>query len=164
MKYLIIIAIFLIPMTASTQLSPDSDLFRELQKQDSTLFERGYNQCDVVNLKKHISDDLRFYHDQGGITDKKAFLENTEKYLCSNPDSKPIRKLVANSLEVFPLYNGNGVIYGAIQNGVHNFYLRSEGKEDEWTSIAKFTHVWILENEIWKLQEVLSYDHQDTRK
>ena len=143
-------------------MSLDSDLFKELQKQDSTLFERGFNQCDIAYLKKHISDDLRFYHDQAGISDKEVFLENTEKYICSNSESKPIRKLVANSLEVFPLYN-NGIIYGAIQKGAHNFYLRAEDKEDEWTSTAKFTHVWVLENETWKISEVLSYDHQDPK-
>jgi hypothetical protein len=92
--------------------------------------------------------------------DRKTFFENTKKYICSNSIQKPIRRVDANSLEVFPLYN-NGKLYGAIQHGVHYFYIRENGKEDLWTSTAKFTSVWILENEIWKLSEVLSYDHQN---
>ena len=121
-------------------------------------FERGFNQCDLVYLESHIAEDLKFYHDQSGFQDKKTFFENTQKYICSNSGQKPIRKVETNRLEVFPLYN-NGKIYGAIQKGVHHFYLREKGKEDVWTSTAKFTHVWILDKEIWKLSEVLSYDH-----
>jgi CubicO group peptidase (beta-lactamase class C family) len=63
-------------------------------------------------------------------------------------------------LEVFPLYN-DGNLYGAIQKGIHHFYLRESGKEDIWTSTAKFTHIWVLESKTWKLSEVLSYDHHD---
>ena len=114
----------------------------------------------MAYLENHVAEDLKFYHDQSGFQDRAAFFENTRKYICSNAAQKPIRKVDANSLEVFPLYN-NGIIYGAIQNGTHHFYLREDGKEDIWTSTAKFTSVWVLESEIWMLSEVLSYDHRD---
>jgi hypothetical protein len=104
---------------------------------------------------------LRFYHDQGGFQDKTKFLENTANNICGSPSQKPIRKVAPESLEVFPLY-ASGKIYGAIQTGVHHFYIRENGKKDLWTSTARFTHLWILENESWKLTEVLSYDHQST--
>ena len=102
---------------------------------------------------------MRFYHDQGGFQDKTKFLENTANNICGSGDKKPIRKVDAESLEVFPM-NSGGKLYGAIQTGIHHFYLRENGKEDLWTSTAKFTHLWILEEETWKLKEVLSYDHQ----
>ncbi|WP_321345186.1 serine hydrolase [uncultured Draconibacterium sp.] len=142
------------------QVDKNSDLFNTLKNQDSIFFERGFNQCDLEYLDKHITYDLKFYHDQSGFQDKNAFFENTQKYICSDSEKKPIRKVDANSLEVFPLYN-NGKLYGAIQKGIHHFYLRENGKDDIWTSTAKFTHVWVLENEIWKLSEVLSFDHHD---
>ncbi len=142
------------------QLDKNSDLFIEFKKQDSIFFERGFNLCDMDFLENHIAEDLKFYHDQSGVQNRKAFLKNTKKYICSNSAQKPIRKVDANSLEVFPLYN-NGNIYGAIQKGIHHFYLREKGKEDDWTSTAKFTHIWVLDKEIWKVSEVLSYDHQD---
>lgn len=146
--------------SAIAQTDKNSDLFIELKKQDSIFFERGFNQCDLDYLESRIAKDLKFYHDQSGFQDKNSFFENTQKYICSDSEKKPIRKVDTNSLEVFPLYN-NGKLYGAIQKGIHHFYLREMGKDDVWTSTAKFTHIWVLDNEIWKLSEVLSYDHQD---
>lgn len=159
MKQISTVILIFISIAAKGQVNKDSDLFRTLKIQDSTFFERGFNRCDLDYLERHIAEDLKFYHDQSGLQDKKTFFENTQKYICSNSDQKPIRQVDATSLEVFPLYN-SGKIYGAIQKGVHHFYLREEGKEDVWTGSAKFTHVWMLDQEIWKLSEVLSYDHQ----
>ncbi|GGD96816.1 serine hydrolase [Planktosalinus lacus] len=147
-------------LTVKAQVAKNSALFKTLKAQDSVFFERGFNQCDLEFLEKHISPDLKFYHDHGGLQDKKTFFENTKKYICTNQDKKPIRKLEAGSLSVFPLYN-NGVLYGAIQSGVHHFYIREKGKPDLWTSTAKFTTVWILKEEVWIMSDVLSYDHHD---
>jgi hypothetical protein len=33
-------------------------------------------------------------------------------------------------------------------------------KEYQKGDIAKFIHVWVLENEEWKIKRELSYDHQ----
>lgn len=158
--FLSLVFLLLTILSAKAQVDKNSDLFIELKTQDSTLFELGFNQCDLEYLKNHISDDLKFYHDQSGFQNRDDFLENTQKYICSDSGKKPIRKVDANSLEVFPLYN-NGKLYGAIQKGVHHFYLKENGNVDLWTSTAKFTHVWLLDNGIWKVGEVLSYDHQD---
>ena len=142
------------------QVNSRSELFIELRKQDSIFFERGFNQCDLVYLKGHITDDLKFYHDQSGFQNRTVFLENIQEYICAAADSKPIRQLEASSLEVFPLYK-DGVLYGAIQKGIHHFYLREQGEEDKWTSTARFTHVWLQQDDVWKISEVLSYDHHD---
>ncbi|MGR3808960.1 serine hydrolase [Jiulongibacter sp. NS-SX5] len=145
---------------ALAQADKKSDLFIELLNQDNVFFERGFNQCDLDYLGSRIAEDLKFYHDQSGFQDKNSFFENTQKYICSDSEKKPIRKVDTNSLQVFPLYN-NGKLYGAIQKGIHHFYLRELDKDDVWTSTAKFTHVWLLDNGLWKLSEVLSYDHQN---
>ncbi|HEY0057102.1 MAG TPA: serine hydrolase, partial [Pedobacter sp.] len=141
------------------QINRKSSLFTELKKQDSVFFERGFNQCDIAFLEMTTAEDLKFFHDQSGFQDRTKFLENTRKFICSDPDKKPIRKLAEESLNVYPLYS-NGALYGAIQHGTHHFYLREIGKEDQLTSTARFTHVWRLQNNSWKLSEVLSYDHQ----
>ncbi len=154
-------AVFIFLQISRAQISKSSELFLELKKQDSTLFELGFNQCNFEYLDKVMHQDLDFYHDQNGLQNRNTFFENTRRYICSNPKQKPIRKLEANSLEVFPL-SKNGITYGAIQNGIHHFYLRENDKEDVLTSTAKFTSVWILENETWKMREVLSYDHRDS--
>ncbi|MGY8914208.1 MAG: serine hydrolase [Flavobacteriales bacterium] len=145
---------------ATAQVDRNTPLFIELKKQDSIFFEKGFNQCDLSYLEEHIAKDLKFYHDQGGFQDRKMFFENTRKYICSSPDKKPIRKVDETSLELFPLYN-NGKLYGAIQKGVHHFYIRENGKVGFPTSTARFTHVWLLEQGVWKLGESLSYDHHD---
>jgi hypothetical protein len=44
--------------TAKSQVNNDSDLSRELRIQDSTLFERGFKQCDLEYLDTHIMVDL----------------------------------------------------------------------------------------------------------
>lgn len=145
---------------ANAQVAKNSALFLELKTQDSVFFERAFNLCDMDYLNKAIHKDLIFFHDQGGIQDKAKFLENTKNNICSNANMKPIRKVEENSLEVFPLYN-DGKLYGVIQTGIHNFYIRESGKTDRLTSKAKFIHVWLLENSNWLLKEVLSFDHHD---
>lgn len=148
--------------TLNAQISSDSPLFIELKKEDSLFFERGFNQCDIKYMESKVSEELKFYHDVGGFQDKKIFLERTQNNICGNHTKKPIRKLQPESLEVYPLYN-NGFLYGAIQSGIHHFYIREEGKKDVHGGTAKFTSVWIKENNIWRLTEILSYDHHEAR-
>jgi len=140
------------------QIDKNSELFLELKKQDSIFFERGFNNCDMAYLEKSVDDGLKFYHDKGGFQDKKLFLERTKENICSNPLKKPIRKVVPESLEVFPLYD-NGNLYGAIQTGEHQFYIREPDKKDVLGGRAKFTTVWTKKDGNWLMSDVLSYDH-----
>ena len=161
MKTLLLLCFLSFVHLAKAQVQKNSSLFQDLKAQDSVFFERGFNRCDLDYLKNQVKDDLRFYHDQGGFQDKTKFLESTANNICGSPAQKPIRKVDGESLDVFPLYS-DGKIYGAIQSGIHHFYIREKDKKDLWTSTARFTHLWILEKESWKLTEVLSYDHQST--
>ncbi|WP_281225757.1 nuclear transport factor 2 family protein [Flavobacterium aquiphilum] len=153
------ILLFMFVNFAFGQVAKNSELFLALQKHDSIFFERGFNQCDIDYLTKMTHKDLVFYHDRSGVQDKQKFLENTKKYLCSDSNHKPIRKVRRESLEVYPLYD-NGVLYGVVQIGIHDFYIREPNKEDKYTGTAKFTHVYLLENKEWILKEVLSFDHK----
>lgn len=155
----IILGLFTIA-SMSAQVGAESDLYKELKSRDSLLFDLGFNQCKIDEFEHFISQDLEFYHDQGGLTtNKEDFLNAVKNNICSNPDKKPIRELIKGSLEVYPLYE-NGKLYGAIQKGIHDFYIKEPNKELYKTSSAKFTHVWILENNDWILKRVLSYDHK----
>ena len=146
---------------ASGQVAKNSEIFLTLKKQDSIFFQRSFNLCDLEYLNKAVHKDLMFYHDKNGIQNRSVFLENTKKYICGDTIKKPIRKVVEESLEVFPMYD-NGVLYGAIQSGIHDFYIREKNKADVHTSSAKFTHLYLLENGNWLLKEVLSFDHNQT--
>ncbi|MDZ7871064.1 MAG: serine hydrolase [Rheinheimera sp.] len=144
---------------AQTSYTAES-LHQALSDKDAEFFERGFNQCDLAYLDANVSAKLKFYHDRGGFQDKALFMQSVRQNLCSDPAHKPIRKLTAGSLRTFPLYNDN-VLYGAIQHGEHEFYLRESGKADRLTSTARFTSVWLKKDENWILSDVLSYDHQD---
>lgn len=141
------------PYTAET-------LHQILSAKDAEFFQRGFNQCDLAYLEATVSPELKFYHDRGGFQDKKLFMQNTRQHLCSDPAHKPIRKLVAGSLRTFPLYKDQA-LYGAIQHGEHEFYLREPGKPDRLTGTARFTSVWLKQGGNWILSDVLSYDHQE---
>lgn len=141
------------------QIAESSELFKTLTNKDSLLFNEGFNQCNIQVTKNLVSKDLEFYHDASGIQNRKEFFNAIKRNICSSPDRKPIRKLVLGTLKVFPLED-NGQIYGAIQKGIHQFYLKEPGKDLYLTSTAKFTHLWILKEGDWKLKTVLSYDHQ----
>ena len=159
-KIIIALLTVCVATTAQAQVSRDSELFKSLKEQDKSFFEKGFNQCDMDYLRTAISENLTFYHDQSGFQDRQKFLENVEKYIVGKDGKKPIRKLKEGSLVVFPLYDA-GVLYGAIQKGTHHFYIRESGKKDVWTSTAKFTHVWTLNDDKWIVSSVLSYDHRD---
>lgn len=61
----------------------------------------------------HLSADVEFYHDTGGVTwNRKEMLANTEVYVCGNFR----RELAPGRLRVYQI---NG--FGAIAQGVHNF-------------------------------------------
>ncbi|WP_452228776.1 nuclear transport factor 2 family protein [Lacinutrix sp. MEBiC02404] len=151
----------LITWQANAQVSETSELFLKLKTNDSLLFHVGFNTCDVSQFKKLIAEDFEFYHDEAGVTESKAdFMANITNGLCgSSNHTKSRRELDVESLEVFPLYK-NGALYGAIQKGEHKFFESVNGGPESKGSIAKFSHVWIKEEQGWKIKRVLSYDHQ----
>lgn len=140
----------------NAQVEKSSDLYKILAAKDSILFERTFNKCEIEKLDTLIAENFEFYHDVAGIQNKEEFKNAVKNNICKNPGNIK-RNLVSESLEVFPLKN-NGVLYGAIQTGKHTFQEKQQGNF-KTVGIANFTHVWILENNQWKLKRVLSYNH-----
>ncbi|NBB28542.1 serine hydrolase [Cellulophaga sp. BC115SP] len=158
-KYLFYLFI-LVSNASIAQVSKSSELFKSIMKQDSLLFNVGFNTCDISQFERLLSDKFEFFHDVDSISYKPQFLQNIKNGLCKTPDTYQSRRaLVEESTEVYPLYK-NKVLYGAIQHGVHKFYEKIAGKAERFASTAKFTHVWLLENGAWKLARGLSFDHQ----
>ena len=146
-------------MMQDLQSQDTSQTYHRLKTCDSMLFNVGFNTCNIRVFEELLSDTFEFYHDQAGITSSKtAFITGIREGLCKLP-YKAIRQLEDSTVEVYPLRK-NGVLYGAVQTGVHYFYARKTGKEDVRTSTAKFVHVWVLESGEWKLRRSLSFDHQ----
>ncbi len=145
--------------TANAQVSENSTLFKKIMANDSQIFEQGFNQCKPGVFEKYTANDLVFFHDTGGTQNREKFLQAVKKNICSNSNGKPIRSLIPGSSQVFPLEN-NGVLYGAVQMGVHRFDTKGDDINKEGYTLAKFTHVWLLRNGQWQLKSAISYDHQ----
>jgi hypothetical protein len=160
-KHIIIIVILLVGFSNQAQVSEDAELFNTLKANDSLLFEVGFNTCDIRQFENLMADDLEFYHDKSGaLNSMSQFVDVMKNGIC-NPSNtfKVRRELIEGSIEVFPLYN-NGVLYAAIQMGEHQFYEKNKDQQENAGSLAKFTHLWILDNNHWKLKRILSYDHK----
>ena len=152
----------LITMVMQSQEYTKDELFEVLKEKDSLLFNAAFNNCGIEVLNSIFTEDFEFYHDKGGITEgRESFVGSIEKG-CENykdNDPRPAKRiLVPNSLEVYPMFN-DGKLYGAIQHGVHTFEFLNDKGEYQKGDIAKFTHVWILDEGRWKIRRELSYDH-----
>ncbi len=157
---LAIIAVFACHSTRA-QVGTSSSLYQTIKKQDSLLFDVGFNTCHIPAFETLVSDNFEFYHDQAGMMlSKAAFINSVKNNVCSL-NYKASRVLEPGSMQIYPLEK-NGVLYGAIETGIHRFYALETGKPLYFTSRAKFNNVWKLENGEWRLIRSLSYDHQDT--
>ncbi len=162
-RQLFISILILSSLTTFGQVDTVSVLYKTIKEKDSLLFNLGFNNCDIKQFENIVSENFEFYHDQSGITQTKSgFISGIKKGICELI-YKPKRILAENSMEIYPLKNNN-ILYGAIQTGIHHFYAIEADKSEYLTSVAKFTHVWILENGDFKLSKGLSYDHKDFEK
>lgn len=138
----------------------ESEIYQTLKSHDSLLFTISFNQCKLSAIENIMAEDLEFYHDKSGITNSKEEFMTVMKNGICNPSnkSKARRELVKGSLQVFPLYD-NGKLYGAIQQGEHRFYESYDGKPEKAGSLAKFSHLWLKNDNNWILKRVYSYNH-----
>jgi hypothetical protein len=155
-----IVCLLLSSNSLKAQVDRSSELFQQLKTGDSILFNVGFNTCNMSAFETIVSENFEFYHDKGGILNSKdEFIQVFKEGLCKSPETyQSRRELVDGSLEVFALKN-NGELYGAIQNGKHQFYEKQVDKPETKGNIARFTHLWLLENNEWKLARSYSYDH-----
>jgi len=157
-KIFLVLAIAICAGAANAQETQSSPLFLQLQQYDSLLFERGFNHCDLSSYDSIIAEDLEFYHDLAGITNgKAAFIASVKNNICGSAN-KIKRELEPGSLNVYPLFK-KGILYGALQEGIHSFQVL-ENQQWRRVGVARFSHLWIRENNTWKLKRVVSYDHK----
>jgi|SRR5579862_1004397 len=121
---------------------------------DTALFD-SYNKCDLEKFSSFLTDDIEFYHDQGGVTlGKKALTESVKNNICG----KVTRELVPGTLKVFQMKG-----YGMLETGVHRFH--HPGHEEEiGVGEGQFIHLWQYKDGAWKLTRVISYDHHAAGK
>lgn len=152
----LIISFIISSFSTCAQVASHSDLYKTILEKDSLLFNVGFNNCDISQFENLLSDHLQFYHDKDGISNKAKFLADLKNGICNKQANRKVQRfLIKEKTELFPLYK-NGVLYGAVHNGEHQF---SEKREAQ-AGVAKFTNVWQLEDGVWRLTTSFSFDHQ----
>lgn len=160
-KEIIFITLLFTTALLSAQVDKKSNLYKTIISKDSLLYDIGFNSCAINQFEDLLSDKFEFLHDKDSISTKKEFLYNLRNGLCENPEEfQSRRELLSESNDIYPLYKKNS-LYGAIQIGIHQFYETIMQRKEVFASSAKFTHVWLLENGIWKLTKSVSYNHQE---
>lgn len=154
--------LFSLSTAAKAQVAENSPLFKTVMELDRQLFDEGFNQCKLARFETLAAPDLEFFHDKGGRQNRAEFLKAARQNICGNPNSRPVRTLLPGSTQIFALEN-NGVLYGAIQQGVHRFHTQGQHPAKSGYSDAKFSHVWILHKGVWQLKTALSFDHQSVK-
>lgn len=132
------------------------ELFNTIARLDSAFF-TSYNNCDLESYESFLSEDFEFYHDKQGMTKSRdAEIESMKVFCGEQRERQKLRRyLVTGSLQVFPMNK-----YGAIATGEHIFHLAIDEQTSKSVTKAKFTTLWKLEGDEWKMTRTFSFDHQ----
>jgi hypothetical protein len=130
-----------------------TELYNIIADLDSAMFD-AFNKRDISALEGFLSDDLEFYHDLGGVTNYDQNIDAFKKTFAS--DRKLRRELINGSMEVHPIKD-----FGAVQTGLHRFYVTEKGQKEKLSSEAKFVNLWQNRNEVWKITKIISYGHRE---
>lgn len=139
---------------------PDGPALTEvIRARDAEFFALAFNGCDPERLHTMLTPDFEMYHDRGGFVaqDAEAFVRDYAQSCTARqaPDAwRSRRELVAASLNVHPVPG-----YGAIEDGEHLFYERQGDGPERLVGRARFTQLWRLTDNGWRLSRVFSYAH-----
>ena len=128
------------------EMSVSKEFYNNIVYLDSLFFD-AYNRCNIPVMDSLMSEDLEFYHDQGGFSNsKKQSMDAVQKNICG----KVTRELLKGSIEVYEIKD-----YGAVEMGFHGFHNNQE-KEPGKTHFSKFVHLWRFHNNRWQITRVIS--------
>jgi len=138
---------------ALEKIQSQEELNKAITALDAALFD-AYNRCDLEKFSSFFTNDVEFYHDQGGVTlGREKLTDSIKKNICGNDVQ---RELVPGTLEVYHMKG-----YGAVEIGMHRFlHPKTNGAPGE----AKFVHLWQYKDGAWKITRVLSFDHHAQAK
>jgi len=142
----LIVFLLFIPFISIGQVVEDSELFKTIAALDKQYFD-AYNTCDLKTQADLYAEDIKFYHDNGGLTTvKQDIINSIERNICN----KVTRTLVPESLEVHAIKD-----FGAIAMGLHSFYNNQEPNAN--SKPTKFIIIWRQVNDTkWEIAEVIS--------
>lgn len=134
-------------------------LTEAVRARDADFFALLFEGCDPDRMRAFLTQDFEMYHDRGGVVanSSEAFVADyagrcAERRAADAWRSR--RELVAASLNVHPVPG-----YGAIEDGEHLFYERQGDGPERLAGRARFTQLWRLTADGWRLARVFSYAH-----
>jgi hypothetical protein len=135
-------------------------LTEAVRARDAEFFQLAFDGCDPARFSSMITPDFEMYHDRDGVVARtaEAFVEDYRRSCTERrqPDAwRSRRELVASTLNVHPVPG-----YGAIEDGEHLFYERRGDGPEHLAGRARFTQLWALTADGWRLARVFSYAHQ----
>ena len=135
-------------------------LTEAIRARDAALFALVFEACAPDRLRAMVTPDFEMYHDRDGVvaTNGEAFVSDYARSCMERqaPDAwRSRRELVASTLNVHPVPG-----YGAIEDGEHVFYERQGDGPERLVGRARFTQLWALTPDGWRLARVLSYGHR----
>jgi hypothetical protein len=145
--YLLVLCSTSLFSQALDQRDKDRELYNEILKMDSLLFNEAFNKCNLDIFKTIMSREFEFYDDRSGLNTSFEKAVASYKDRCSKPYTLT-RELVNTSVHIL----GD---YGALQKGVHDFFV--DGNKVE---TAKFITVWEKTDDSWIVKRAISYDHE----
>jgi hypothetical protein len=148
------------PAAGDIALPEGEALTAAIATRDAEFFELLFERCEPDRLRAMLTDDFEMYHDRDGVVARSAgpFVEDY-RLTCAErqaPDAwRSRRELVRESLNVHPVPN-----HGAIEDGDHIFFERRGDGPERLAGRARFTQLWRLTPEGWRLARVFSYAHR----
>ena len=127
---------------------------------DADFFALYFTGCDPARLRTMLAPDVEFYHDKEGFLfhDAEAMVADYAKSCAERkaPDAwRSRRELAPSGLRVDPVPG-----YGAIEDGGHYFYERRGDGPEKRVGYGRFTIVWALGPDGWRMSRALSYAHR----
>jgi len=148
------------PAASAPTLPEGQALTAAITARDAEFFELLFLGCDPARMGTMLAPDFEMYHDRDGLvaTDADAFITLYGR-MCEArraPDAwRSRRELLSTTLNVHPVPG-----YGAIEDGEHQFYERRGDGPERLVGHARFTQVWKLAPDGWRLSRVFSYAHR----
>jgi len=147
------------PAAAEPALPEGEALTAAVAARDADFFALLFEGCDPDRLLTMLTADFEMYHDRGGVvaTSAEPFVRDYRQSCTGRqaPDAwRSRRELVAASLNVHPVPG-----YGAIEDGEHLFHERQGNGPERLAGRARFTQLWRLTPDGWRLARVFSYAH-----
>lgn len=136
-------------------------LHEAVAARSDAFFTLYHDQCDPERLRTMLAPDFEMYHDQNGVSANSAdgFVERYAKRCRDRgkPGANRLRRVLRReTLKIHPVPG-----YGAIEEGMHDYYGSVGGRPERKVTQARYLGLWALTPDGWRLARAFSYDHVD---